>query len=378
MMNSNTSDLSSLISIENSYRDEWDYNNLGIVLERLNEFEAVAGPSPQSADLRGHVLNRRGEWFEAYHSLNDALNRFPDNIDICYWAALNAIDTGLYVAASNLLDRLSDRLDDLPERMLRGIWRGAGVVGNLQLASAAFAQAKRQGSELALAAVGRRIEGALQTQSMRLAPIISVGENCQPWMLPNRWGLRRQDNIESQSSMFNLGQSSCYGVAKTIENLGHGLVSTDHLGVRKYPVGAPRPFNAGFHYEFNHELGNHWIINDFENLRSRYSSRIDNFKTYLAGEKRVFFYYSDRDGDINDVISAIIKVNADRNFTIVVIDLFENDRPRSLQHHDCVSYARLRFPNKDYVWWKPDHHDSDVGVYFERVIRNQLIDAAII
>ncbi|WP_123834595.1 tetratricopeptide repeat protein [Methylobacterium currus] len=321
-------------------------------------------------------MHRRNDWYDAYKSLSSALEIFPDSVDICYWAALNAIDAGSYESASGLLDRLGDRLSSIPERYLRGIWRAAGVVGNIQLASAAFSQAKAQGSELALDAVGLRIESALAAQSINLCPIISVGENCQPWMLPNRWGLRRPSDIGPQSSMFNLGQSNCYGVAKILRSLGENFVSPEYLSVKEYPQRAPCPTNDTFHYEFNHELGKYWLENNYENLISRYKSRISNFHKFIAGQQRVFFFYSDRDGDINSVVDAIIEINQDDNYSIVIIDLFDGERPSRLRHHDRVSYARLRFPDKDYVWWRPDHHDSDAGVYFERSIRNQLIDAA--
>lgn len=375
-MSKNINEYDDFRSIEEAYWKEWDYDRLGNVLNMLEVFDLKNGKSIRSEDLKGHVLNRRGEWFDAYQSLNEALKIYPDNIDLCYWAALNAIDAGSYDIASNLLDRLEDRLDDVPERLLRGIWRGAGVVGNIRLANKAFDNARFRGSELALDAVGYRIQSALRAQSNRLAPIISIGENCQPWMLPNRWGLRRSCDINYQSSMFNLGQSSCYGAAKILENMGDGMVSIDNLEIRQASGGAPRPFNVKYDYDFNHELGHYWISNDYENLRNRYLHRIKNFHSHLSGDKRVFFFYSDRNGDLNEVVEAVIKINKDRNFSIVIIDLFEDDRQSQLRYYDCVSYARLRFPRKDYIWWKPDHHDSDIGVYFEESIRNQLIDAA--
>lgn len=368
----------SLHEIIEDYYKEWNFTNLGKILSRLADLEEREGGSYHIEVWRGHTLNRRAEWYDAFQSLQRAFERYPDRIELCYEAALNGIDAGCYDEAGKLLECLGSQLDLMSDRHLRGIWRGAGVVGNINLAKAAFELALGKGSSLALPSVGRRIEEAIKTQSRELAPIISVGENCQPWMLPNRWGLRRRDDISRQSSMFNLGQSNCQGVAKILEDLGAGMVLLRNLSINPNDGHAPFPENNLYEYGFNHERGGAWIEDDFSLLRARYEKRRASFGEFLQGPKRVFLFYSDRDGDISSVVEALYKINRDENFKIVAIDLFAGNRSVDLAHYPEVSYAKLSFPKESYIWWKPDHHDSDLGVYFERTIRDVVLEAATI
>jgi hypothetical protein len=358
-----------------AFTREYQFDALGGLKSRLIEAFGTAQYPVDAGLLLGGIMQRRGEWRSASLTHAHTLSLYPDCIDAAYEAAQTAIDAAMYGAAKQYLEHLAPRLEGLPERYLRGIWRTAGLVGLHDLAQRAFDLAAATGAASATPAIAHRIASALRNQQTATTKVISIGENCLPWMLANRWGLRQQPWRDDWFVPFNLAQTSTNWVAKIIADQAEHLTDPTLLRVHRTPEGVPYPQNPTYAFDFNHEQGMEWIDDDYALLRARYAPRTTALRAAFAGERRVFFHYTEHNGDLNAVVQALAAVNTDDNYRIVVVDVFEGDREHPVAFSDKLHYARIRRPRGDYIWYRPDDWDAPEGVLFEQTIQDVVLRA---
>ena len=329
--------------------------------------------------LRGASFQKRADWNGASDLLVQGVALLPDRDDLLYEAALNSVDASLYARAGELLNQLGDRYARLTDGQLRGLWRASSLVGLHDLARRAFDEALNRGSASATPALNERIALAQANsaeQDAGLVSVISIGENCYPWMVMNRWGVRTHALSTSTDGIFNLAQSSIDGCASIIAGTGADLMDRNDLqSVIKSEGATPLPTNVKHGIEFNHEQGDDWVVDDFARLEARYAPRIANFQASLAGgAPRVFVHYTENPGNMERLVNAITAVNGDDNYRVVIIDASHLDRP-AIPPHPLVDIITVSRPRPDYIWYRPDDLESAEGIQFERVAVEKVLEA---
>jgi len=345
-----------------------DYLELDLLVDELAHIAANFPPSPDLAILRGATYQKRCEWTLASDFLLAAITEFPGRTDIIYEAALNSVDAVYYPRADELLQMLSRNVANHPERIQRGMWRACALIGRHDIALGAFEAASAAKSAFAEPQLAFRLQTALTIQAaVRQCGMrsISIGENCLPWMVLNRWGLRADPTSSGADSIFNLAQTSTDGSVGVLADAGVSLTASEKLDIIKNPQGVPRPINRPNQFDFNHEQGRLWISDDYAELNKRYAARIDNFQTYLDGSARLFVHYTESGSSFARLTDALAAINRDVNYRLLILDAGEASQADTLPGDGRTDYVHVPRPSSDYIWFRPDSLDSPEGVEFE-------------
>lgn len=324
---------------------------------------------PALALLVGALLTGCGEWNRASALLTEQARRFQSDPLVAYEAALVSIDANQHARARDMFVQLSTHLPDLSLRHLRGVWRGCSMIGMFDLSLAAISIATAQDPSFVPPHVTERIRTALSVQTGLDNPpirLISIGDNCLPWMVGNRWGLRTDPTAEHERSVFNLAQCSPESVSNLLASRCRALLDPSELRSFTTEIGTPLPYHAPSGFQFNHEQGDIWCENDFERLREKYTSAVTNMGAAFSNGPRVFLHYREKSGDMARLADAIAENSENDAYRILVID--PNVDSIEPEPHPKTTYRRIELPFAEYVWFKPDHLESVEGIEFERKI----------
>ncbi|GGE81997.1 hypothetical protein [Sphingomonas prati] len=335
-------------------------------------------PSAGHAELAlliGAVLKRSGEWDEASSFLVHQADRFDLVPDLKYEAALVSIDAGRHDRARMLFSALAAQLDQLSPRQLRGIWRGASMVGQFDIALAAItAPAGRSGFSISPQLIDR-IRTAAEVQQSLDQPtikVVSIGDNCLPWMVANRWGLRADPGADHEQSVFNLAQCAPETPSNLFASGLQSLLDPTQLATFPTDIGTPLPYHVSSGFQFNHEQGTAWCANDYQALRSKYDGAISNLNDAFVGRARIFVHYREKSGDMNRLIATLAALNKDQNYRILIIDPHRDTTEPVSQPH--ATMKRIALPAAEYVWFKPEDYESIPGIEFERQIATAILN----
>ncbi|MGU3423059.1 tetratricopeptide repeat protein [Methylobacterium sp. D54C] len=351
------------------------YKSLGLLAKELELLIERDGNSADHAMLLGQIYQARGEWLKAASIYAHYSEVFPDHVDFTYQAALTFVDAGLYEKGHSYLNKLTCCLERLSDHHLRGIWRAASLLADHELAFQAHALVADRGSPHANSVVERRIQMARHERPSNMPMVVSIGENCLPWMLANRWGFRRDIFALRHQSFFNLAQTKSFAVADLINDGVSALTDAASLSSYELPTGTPCPANEKYKFFFNHEQGDRWIANSFEKLRGLYEHRIAAFDAALKEPRCIFFHYTKSGSRAGDVLRSIQSRRSTRDYRIVLISI--SDVPIDLRGVDVttVLIRHMQLPRPDYVWFKPDDYESPEGFEFEKQISDLLSEA---
>lgn len=327
-------------------------------------------------NLIGTLIRKRAEWQAASEYFLTAAEQFPEAfLQLAYDGALTAIDSGNYHIGQNTLLRLAPRLKELGPRQLRGIWRAAPLVGLHSLAIEAFHLSLDRGIEPGSSGVEKRLEQAqiyAQHLVVQNVNLLSLGENCLPWQLGQRWGLRSATTMLNLQGPFNLAQTGTNGVTRLLRDGLEGLVDSRLLTTVPQAIGAPRPVNATYNFNFNHEAGPTFTSDDYKGLKSRYLKRIADFKRAARTKPSVYLHYTEGFGDLNQLYEAVEQFTNSR-FHIIIFDAWGGTRDK-IQKSKNMSYYKTALPRPDYLWFRPDDYDSLEGCEFEARIASLIFE----
>lgn len=354
-----------IIAAQHALTNSKDYDELAghakAVANLGQEFE-----TPDLALLRGYLLRKAEARPHAASIFRAAVDQFPRHVQLLYEAMLSSIDADEHGHASALVRQLSAHIGVLPDPYLQGLWRGASMVGLHDVALEAFRA--RSSRDFANPNLEERILTAIDNQSFACVAdvrVISVGDNCFPWMVANRWGLRANTSDKAEDSIFNLGQCAPGTAAGLIAGRMGDLIDMRHLSVVRTPTSTPMPVHASG-FQFNHQQGAEWCDGDFRMLRDRYTRKIENFQHSSGRNGRVYLHYAEKEGvDLNVLVAAIEAMRGgDMRYHIVIIDPKASGNPP--RPHPRVTYSSQALPYPDYVWFMPTQYDLDLGINFER------------
>jgi hypothetical protein len=357
-----TSSVSDLIQLENAVR-------------------AVYQRAPDSArvvSLIGAIIRKRLEWQAASDFFLTMASKFPGALSLQYDGALTAIDAGNYKSGMEAIVALSSHLKSLGPRQLRGLWRAAPLVGLYHIALDAFFLALEKGMTPGSSGVEQRLKIAASNAAdpvVESVGAISIGENCLPWQLCQRWGLRSSETMLDQESPFNLAQTMTDNVAQLFRDGLNPLIDTNLMSTGvDGNNGSLYPVNRTYNFDFNHERGPGFISDNYQRVIERYTDRISKIRDNAVKRPSVFVHFTERDGDLNGLVEAI-KSFVKTDFRIVILDSWSGNRPKMRTSDNVVRYLKVNLPASDYRWFIPDHYDSAEGFQFEQRISGFIFDA---
>lgn len=366
-----TSEASELIKLEAKAREL----HLFVLDSAVKEPYLQTSQSIRIINLIGTLIRKRAEWQVASEYFLTASRQFPNVfLPMAYEGALTAIDSGNYKTGQNTLLELAPKLADLGARQLRGIWRAAPLVGLHDLALQSFYLSLEKGIKPGSQGVEARLKRAIANASdktLQNIGAISIGENCLPWQLGQRWGLRSFNTMFDQESPFNLAQTGTNGVARLLRDGLNRLIDPSLLTTAPQEIGSPRPLNITYNFNFNHEAGDRFTANSYQGLVERYSKRISDFQRFAKCRPAVYVHYTEGQGNLAELVNAL-KCFVEGPLRIIIFDAWTGERSE-VPNDEIVRHHRICPPTCDYKWFRPDDYDSEVGFEFEAQIVSLII-----
>lgn len=364
------------IELKAKFANAWSYDQLTEIETATRNLEATNEISSDLALLIGEIMRRKLDWNAAADYLTQKAEFFPECLELLYNASLAFIDGASYNRAQDVIKKLSAQLEKLTNQQLRGIWRAAPLVSLHETALEAFNLARARGEEACLASVEDRLVQALHNscdKSLAAISVISIGENCLPWSVGQRWGLRSADRMFEQESPFNLAQTVTNSVSELLEKNFDQLLSSEYLSISKAADGTSRPLNNHYRFDFNHERGNQFIDDDFSGLKTRYGARVEKLRSHFEHKPCVLVHFTEREGDLGRLSNAIQKSFTHQKWHLLLLDAWNG--PRSTEDYgNRTSYQKIVLPREDYQWFRPDHWDSNEGTAFENFLHDKIME----
>jgi Putative papain-like cysteine peptidase (DUF1796) len=198
--------------------------------------------------------------------------------------------------------------------------------------------------------------------------IISLGQNCLPWMLPNRWGLRPQNINMSPKMVFDFFPSVSDVTAVLIEQDFEPLLRPNALRTIQYPNKLPGFYNVVLASAFFHEKGPWWHHDEWRRLIEAYRCRIDNFRRSVRSGRRLYIYCVVGANNTDRVVDAYMSRLDDQDARLLIINVLKD--PISVTStYGRVAVRHIPYP-EDYNWMHWLDYDSERGHEFEaRVVK---------
>ena len=203
--------------------------------------------------------------------------------------------------------------------------------------------------------------------------IVSLGQNCLPWSLPNALGLRPNGlSYEPFGPLDLLGLGGDI-VAECLEtNFALLLDSSQFIETvtaHKHPLLYSRSYQAGFW----HEIGSWWAENEWARLLAAYEARIDRFRKGVRNAKRLYVYCLCSEVNLGRLIDAYKNFLDDQNARLLIINVLSEKIEIEIQSTK-VEICHIAYP-EDYVWWEFSNRYTTRGQAFESEIAQTIIHA---
>lgn len=202
---------------------------------------------------------------------------------------------------------------------------------------------------------------------------VSLGFDCLPRTLLTRWGFKRSAKLGEKSMPFDLAVHAAHGVEAIIA----GDFDFYQNGPLTFDAKARHAVYPLYGVSLNHEIGDQFYADEWNELRARYKARADNFRAMLADDAPVMFVHH-ADGEAEYIVRAfdlVRRLRGHRPTACVCIHNppFRETSPLPLAGSDIHMIER-QYPFKGYAWHIPRHTFSQRGFKFERDMAERLAE----
>lgn len=218
-----------------------------------------------------------------------------------------------------------------------------------------------------------RLRAAMARQNLDLVArtgvrVISIGQNCLPYLLGGRWGLLGSPADALTLQPFELGGFHNDNVAEAIETEFASFKDRDNYVIAGAYGGGQmythKPSNVGFF----HERGP-WWMSDPERFFARIDLMLANWAKIQNAGKRLFVFCYCGAGSLERLVAMADKHLLGPDAHLLIIDVLQE--PHTPPEHERVSYIHSAYP-RDYTWTKVAHQVSARGMAFELSIVNPI------
>ena len=370
-------DLVSIISdVTEALKPPITYDRLIHLDRELQDANATEG-AQDIGSVRAALYVALGDWHTAHRIAAGYSDLFPTAFDHAMTATLTAINLGDYRSAIAFLPRCLTKVETLFPAQMASLIDVLGTTGMFEEADALLSSHTPAVNQNVQA---QRVRTAIQNTRTVVGRVggevslISVGANCAPWLMLNRWGLRPKVSDIANDLPFNLAQTTPAGSGKVLRDRLAHLVDPTQLVQIENANGVPIVYNKKYGLIFNHEYGTYWAERDFAPLRSLYEARIERFFEALApGRSNLFVLFSDTGGNFAEVFDALNLLDVSAHFKMIVVDMTRNSSAVDQPSSNGFAYYAAKLPSVDYVWHLPECYNSPEGYAFEYAIQEAVI-----
>lgn len=322
---------------------------------------------PETTFLAHDLLYWSGQSELAAQALEKGVSRHPSNTLMKIMGAQRGIDAGRFSLARDMARQIA-KTDPkaMSEQEARNACRVFSAIGHHQRARDFFLHLREQRAEFATGHLGRRLDAAISNKTLVDGiSVYSIGEDCRPWLVLNRWGLRDDPARADLMTPFTLEATKTNTVTRYLRN--DGVPVTEGLEVVPERDGNDLPVNRHMDIMFNHNRGPYWYAGHFLKLRELYFQRHMNLMASFNAGPRVYVHYSHFAGaDLNAIVDALNSRQQNANYRIAVIS-GAPDAPECLDD-SSVAYGKVSEPAPPFTWFAPESFESERGIQYESEI----------
>lgn len=228
---------------------------------------------------------------------------------------------------------------------------------------------------------------AFRTQlhaSVKALPrFLSLGFNCMPWTVPNRWGLRTHADLFDLDTPFNLAIHRIESVLALIETDFEGYSDPAEMRAVQTPRGHMIAHNHRYRAVWNHEKNAYWLDDEFAMLRHHLDLRIDKFRRALASPQPTAFLLC-----LNELATRpdalektqrlleLLRTRSESDAVILICHSCRQDAAWSVTEPEPgLFHLATPYPSDSYDWHLEADYGSAEGIAFEQRYVEALLDA---
>jgi Putative papain-like cysteine peptidase (DUF1796) len=203
--------------------------------------------------------------------------------------------------------------------------------------------------------------------------LISLGQICLPYILPNRWGLRINIVGEEYTLPFDYMSAPRDTTADVIRTGFADLMNPDYLKPSLYPDKSPCVINSKYAFGFYHERGPWWQANGGVRFKEVMSRRIANFFNQAYDGARVFIFCVCGPAEVKLLMDVMADFLESKDTRLIILNVQKEDIDIGFTH-PRVLYAYVPYP-EDYNWNAWFDFDSERGHLFEENIAEIILQS---
>ncbi len=204
---------------------------------------------------------------------------------------------------------------------------------------------------------------------------VSLGGDCFVRTVLTRWGMKKTAAMGELSCPFDLAVHPTAAVtellASDFANYFTGLEFSEELDCVVNPT---------LNIQFNHDKGRRFAENDYQELRTRYARRMQNFRALMGSEKPIHFIHHTKvstaalAAEVEQLFRQITTLRANRPTHCIWIHTppFESNEKFWMGDRGFCQQIIAPYPIKGYIWHRPRHSFSARGHAFERKLAEKL------
>ena len=212
------------------------------------------------------------------------------------------------------------------------------------------------------------------------ATLVSIGLNCMPWSLPNRWGLRSPEEFISLFTPFSYGVHKMKGLLRAVRSDFEEYCRPDQLTTVETEGGHLMPMHTDHTAMWNHNLGLYWTKNEFAKLRANMAHKAENFRRACRKEDVVFLlgksaisYPQEPIGFLEKLNAGLERLTGRPNNRVILSSEFADAQAR-WKVDEWTTVLDCPYPSASYVWYDDEAGTSDEGLAYEQGLAGAILD----
>jgi len=202
--------------------------------------------------------------------------------------------------------------------------------------------------------------------------IISLGQNCLPYTIINRWGLNHISEENNDLTIFDLGAFPLNYSIDLIKSDFALLRDRNNYWIDLSSSNIPMARIKHTAISFFHEKGAYWIDDSLERFHSHILSKIDVFKKYFGAKHKILFFCICGEIDFSLLVHELNNIAATTKSVAVILNV-TNSNFCLYDNYENILYVHAPYPD-DYNWnWIGDY-TSDRGIAYEYDIVSKITE----
>ena len=204
--------------------------------------------------------------------------------------------------------------------------------------------------------------------------VISIGQNCLPYMVCGRWGLIPDREKAERMTPFDRGAYQKKNAAAVIESDFAGILDRQvYKEIRSWEQNRMYE-HAPTGVYFYHERGAYWFENEGERFFPLLSRQIANWQEVSRQGRRLFVFCLCGEGDLANLVEVMDRLLLGPDAHLLVLDVLQ--KPHACPTHQHVTYLHVPYP-EHFVWDNFFHQTTAAGVGFEASVSIAVMDRMI-